>query len=108
MTQKLMTAAVIAALVLTVVAAAREPILRNQTASPAPHPAELPPVPNAGSGDKELAGYRDPHARTRNIATHPASSKAGTNAESSSAVFMLVGLLRGLTALSQPEFQPSA
>jgi hypothetical protein len=74
MTQKLMTAAVIAALVLTVVAAAREPILRNQTASPAPHPAELPPVPNAGSGDKELAGYRDPHARTRNISTQTVSS----------------------------------
>ncbi len=74
--EKFMTAAVFAALVLTVGAMAATPFLRGptipvvaQVSSP-----ERPPRAVNGSGDKQLSSYQDPHARKRNIATRTVGS----------------------------------
>ena len=76
MLQKFMTAAVFAALVLTVGTMSVTPFLRGpaipavaQASSP-----ERPPRATNGNGDRQLSGYQDPHARKRNIATRTVSS----------------------------------
>lgn len=80
MTRKSMTVAVLAALALTVVAMAGGHILRSEAHFPAAlalGPEGPPRTDGKGGdkgGDKELSGYRDPHARPHNIATRTVSS----------------------------------
>lgn len=75
-----MTVAVLAGLALTVVAMAGGQVLRSQAHSPAAFalgPEGLPRTDGKGSdkgSNKELSGYRDPHARTHNIAPRTVSS----------------------------------
>ena len=74
-----MTLAVLAALALTVAAMAGL-VLHSRAHFPAAlalGPEGSPRTDAKGGdrgGDKELAGYRDPHARTHNIATRTVSS----------------------------------
>ena len=73
---KPITATVLAALALTVAAMAGGLVLRSQAHFPAAFALgpEGPSRTDAKGSNKELSGYRDPHARTHNIAPRTVSS----------------------------------
>ncbi len=77
MTNKIMTAAAFTALALTVAAMAATPFLRAEAignAAHAPSSESAPLIVKLSAADRQLTGYRDPHARKRNIATQTVDS----------------------------------
>lgn len=78
MTDKLMTAAVVAAIAfaLGALGGAPEPFARGdaQTVASAASPESSTAVVRVKTGDKELSGYHDPHDRKHNISANSISS----------------------------------
>ena len=76
MTSRFMTVAVFTALALTIAGMAGTPFLRASVVRNAHATGSegAPLIVKLGTGDKQLTGYQDPHARRRKVATQTVDS----------------------------------